>query len=118
MAFLPEIKAEHVAMTCGTIVAVFQGENQQCNDFDACVDFVNAIPLGNWDLADQDNVICCQLHMLLAAFCVKVHCVHCDVDGGSKCHNNSHTESTRTNFLFGKQCNEWKGHKQHQWPLQ
>ena len=51
MAFLPEIKAEHVAMTCGTIVAVFQGENQQCNDFDACVDFVNAIPLGNWDLA-------------------------------------------------------------------
>ena len=106
MDLLPQIKAETVANTCGAIMAVCQGENQQYDDFQACVDFMDTIPLGNWDLADQDNVVCRQLHVLLAAFRPDVHCSHCGVDGGGKCYDKTYTESTGTDFLFGEQCDE------------
>lgn len=52
------------------------GANKQYNSTAECLDFLNSIPFGDWDRADQANVVCRSLHSLLVPVRPAVHCPH------------------------------------------
>lgn len=102
----PQIQSGAIQQLCTGIQSLCTGDNKQYDDFDDCINFMTeSIPFGDWDNADQDNVICRQLHLLLVPFRPDVHCKHTGKDGGQKCVDKSYTEVNEQDYLFlGGEC--------------
>mmetsp|Transcript_27305 Transcript_27305/g.41938 ORF Transcript_27305/g.41938 Transcript_27305/m.41938 type:complete len:291 (+) Transcript_27305:67-939(+) len=93
-----------ITQMCLAINFACTGENRQYLGIADCLFFMNSIPFGSWDNADQDNVTCRNLHMLLALFRPDAHCPHVGKDGGGRCVDKTYTEVNEADHLFGEAC--------------
>jgi len=71
----------HTVMVSPGYCAGF-GEFEDYND---CVNFMNAIPYGSWNRANSNTTTCRLLHTILTAVRPDVHCPHVGKGGGGKC---------------------------------
>lgn len=62
---------------------------EQYSSFEECVTFLSPpnTPFGDYDRADQNNVICRVVHLLLAQISPAIHCPHLGKTGGGACTN-------------------------------
>lgn len=74
-----------VQLTCQASAAFCTGTNSQYNNQADCEKFLRSLPVGNYDSADQDNLICRSLHAALVPLRPAVHCAHIGPSGGGKC---------------------------------
>lgn len=59
-------------------------------DFNDCVNFMNHITMGTYDLSAGNTTVCRRLHADLARHDPVIHCVHCGKTGGGHCSNPSY----------------------------
>ena len=62
---------------------------EQYSSLEECVTFLSPpnTPFGDYDRADQNNVICRVVHLLLAQISPTLHCPHLGKTGGGACTN-------------------------------
>jgi hypothetical protein len=70
---------------CQASAALCTGNLQQYANQTNCETFLRALPVGNYDSADQDNLTCRSLHAMLVPLRPAVHCSHIGKTGGGKC---------------------------------
>lgn len=65
--------------------------NHQYASVKECISFLSSpqIPFGSYDRADQNNVVCRLIHLLLAQIAPEIHCPHLGKTGGGACSNKS-----------------------------
>ena len=68
--------AAQIQQICDVAMTLCKGPNKQYNSKAECVKFLQSLPIGDWDRADQNNVVCRTLHALLVPVRPEVHCPH------------------------------------------
>jgi hypothetical protein len=63
------------------------GANQQYASVADCVAYVGSLPTATWDKANQANIPCVSLHLLLTFMFPDIHCPHVGPTGGGFCTN-------------------------------
>lgn len=63
----PQVEAGEIQQLCGAVQQECVGSNTQYNSTDDCVRTLSAKPFGDYDEVWGDNVVCRQIHSLLAA---------------------------------------------------
>jgi hypothetical protein len=70
---------------CQAHFAFCTGADEQYKNEAECLAFLTKLPVGNFDVADQNNMICRSLHAMLVPLRPAVHCSHIGPTGGGKC---------------------------------
>ncbi|WIA08640.1 hypothetical protein OEZ85_008068 [Tetradesmus obliquus] len=89
-----------VQFTCQAAAAFCTGANSQYNNQADCEKFLRSLPVGNYDSADQDNLICRSLHAALVPLRPAVHCAHIGPSGGGKTSVAMSSTTSRTTVLL------------------
>ncbi|KAA6414115.1 MAG: hypothetical protein FRX48_02477 [Lasallia pustulata] len=88
----PQVEAGEIEQLCGAVQQECVGGNTQYNSTADCVRTLSGKPFGDWDEVWGDNVVCRQVHAILAAVDPVVHCPHVGPTGGGKCVNEPYNE--------------------------
>jgi len=92
-------KAGMVQLICGAHAQYCTGNYAQYKSVDECTNFMNTLPLGNPDYANQNNVLCRTIWSLVTAIRPKVHCPTLGSTGGKRCLDSNTYESYYNNFF-------------------
>jgi len=89
---VPGLNTQIANSLCPGIQFNCQGANQQYASVAQCVAYVGSLPTATWDKANQANIPCVSLHLLLTFMFPDIHCPHVGPTGGGFC-TNDHTYS-------------------------
>ncbi|GFZ43541.1 hypothetical protein JCM24511_01261 [Saitozyma sp. JCM 24511] len=70
---------------CRAAVQNCNGTNLQYDNYDDCMSFLAAKPIGEWYRMGEDNLLCRQLHVPMVPLRPDVHCPHIGPSGGDMC---------------------------------
>ncbi|ODN84561.1 hypothetical protein L202_00488 [Cryptococcus amylolentus CBS 6039] len=70
---------------CNTAVTYCTGDDQQYDDYDSCMDFLNTKKTGEWYRMGEDNLVCRHLHVPMLSLRPTTHCPHIGPSGGDMC---------------------------------
>jgi hypothetical protein len=84
---VPGLNTRMAQGLCPVIQNNCVGANQQYASVADCVAYVGSLPTATWDKANQANVPCVSLHLLLTFMAPQIHCPHVGPTGGGFCTN-------------------------------
>ncbi|ODO07179.1 hypothetical protein L198_00758 [Cryptococcus wingfieldii CBS 7118] len=67
---------------CNTAATYCTGDDQQYDDYDSCMDFLNTKKTGEWYRMGEDNLVCRHLHVPMLSLRPTTHCPHIGPSGG------------------------------------
>ncbi|WVQ82767.1 hypothetical protein IAT38_004899 [Cryptococcus sp. DSM 104549] len=70
---------------CETAVTHCTGANQQYEDYDHCMEWLEGREVGEWYRMGEDNLVCRHLHVPMLPLRPSVHCEHIGPTGGDMC---------------------------------
>nr|XP_019042637.1 hypothetical protein I302_09246 [Kwoniella bestiolae CBS 10118]OCF21567.1 hypothetical protein I302_09246 [Kwoniella bestiolae CBS 10118] len=97
--------------TCNAALEHCTGVNQQYENFDQCMTFLNGLSLGQFYRLGENNLGCRYLHTPMLPFRPNVHCAHVGPSGGDMCVLRNYTEVVKAkHFPQGFVANRTEGH--------
>jgi len=84
---VPGLNVQIANSLCPAIQFNCVGANQQYSSVAQCVSYVGSLPTATWDKANQANIPCVSLHLLLTFMFPDIHCPHVGPTGGGFCTN-------------------------------